>query len=400
MDRIQGPTVAPGNLFTDGDPNTATPATVVEDVWLNNVQEELANAILSQLFALDAGDQHQLEKALLRIAGGGSNFLINTEGAIQSRVFASLSAASGVATEIVGLDHWWSKAGGTGDVAEINGTAFGADTVIGFPSRPRGYLHFKKTTNNTSGANPTLRQSVEGVQPLSGLPVVLAFDGKKFSGSDLAIVGVDVEQNFGTAGSSPVTTALTSVAAGPTIDGTPRRFVFAGTLPDITGKTIGLQNHLKVRIKFATNQLFDVILSAFVLSRGAQDPGYIARGTAIELELCRRFCETNRPLSSSPELMDAALWDTALSLSAGDVLALKRRFLTDKFSGAVVVTWYAHDAAAGFITEGASTKHAVTSQGGLGIDTGYPRITSPPAGGTLRLFRAFWLATCEIPDSP
>jgi len=45
MHRIDGPNYAPGNLFTEGDPLVPTPATVVTDDWLNDVQENIAQAI-------------------------------------------------------------------------------------------------------------------------------------------------------------------------------------------------------------------------------------------------------------------------------------------------------------------------------------------------------------------
>lgn len=42
MHRIDGPAAAPGGHFTDGDPNTGVPATIVSQAWAEAVQEELA----------------------------------------------------------------------------------------------------------------------------------------------------------------------------------------------------------------------------------------------------------------------------------------------------------------------------------------------------------------------
>lgn len=52
--------------FTDGDPNAVppVPATVVNDDWFNNVQEEICNAIEEQGITLDAGDKGQLSDAI------------------------------------------------------------------------------------------------------------------------------------------------------------------------------------------------------------------------------------------------------------------------------------------------------------------------------------------------
>lgn len=46
MHRIDGPTAAPGGLWTEGDPIGGVPATIVSDDWMNDVQENIM-AVLS-----------------------------------------------------------------------------------------------------------------------------------------------------------------------------------------------------------------------------------------------------------------------------------------------------------------------------------------------------------------
>lgn len=63
------------NRFTNGNPATSTPATIVDDTWLNNVQEELCNFIESRGITLDGGDEFQLTQALGEYIGSlGDNF--------------------------------------------------------------------------------------------------------------------------------------------------------------------------------------------------------------------------------------------------------------------------------------------------------------------------------------
>lgn len=57
--------------FTEGDPNTATPATVVSADWLNAVQEELVGVIEGLGITLDKTSQSQLLAALKRLSGQG-----------------------------------------------------------------------------------------------------------------------------------------------------------------------------------------------------------------------------------------------------------------------------------------------------------------------------------------
>lgn len=395
------PVGTPG-YFTEGNPLTSTPPTVVSADIMNALQEEVGRAIEAQGLTLDKGDNGQLAKALGRLAGGTGNLIINPEGRIRQRLGSATGNAGSSETLLAGgPDHWRARAGGSGDVGTVSpGSDNTADDTAGWPSRPQTRIRFQKTTNNNTGVNPTLCQFVEDIHFLAGQPVVLAFDGKKNSGADLAVTGVDIVQDFGTgSGSSDVTTALTAIGA-VTLDGSARRFIYVGTLPTINGKDIDPGAHLKVRVKFATNQTFDVFLSAFVLARGSIDAGYAPRRKELELFFCQRYYELNS-LNFNEAACDKGLWDMAFSRVAGDVETLQQRWQVPKFEGAgggFSVTWYAHDGSADFITEGASTKHAVTSVVLGGLDTGYPRITTPPLGAVLRFFRAFWLVQAEIPD--
>jgi len=64
MHRIDGTGATGSNLFTEGDPATAVAATVVTDDWLNDVQEEIANAIEDAGITLVKGTQTQLRDAI------------------------------------------------------------------------------------------------------------------------------------------------------------------------------------------------------------------------------------------------------------------------------------------------------------------------------------------------
>lgn len=393
------PLGSPG-FFTKGDPNAAIPATRVTQDWANAVQEELANAIEGNGLTLDKGDRKQLQKALGRLAGGTVNLCLNPEGQFRGNTRAVTN------TEVLTTDgpyHWWAKAGGVGDAMNFSGGSAGSDLP---PSGARNLMRLNKGTDATTGVEPTLRQSIEGVQFFAGKTFVVAFDAFKVGGLDLPIVGVEVVQDFGTGGSpsADVTTQLASLVGTTTIDATPRRFVYGVTLPSIAAKTIGSGggDHLKVRIRFGTNQLFDVRVTGFVFSGGQVDPGYQFRSEVLERAMLQRFFETSiddRGYASFNRDTETALWDTAFA-GAGVVATLGRRFRVPKYS-TPTVTWYAHDATANNITEGAATKHPVTSgttpNGPTPTHTGWPTITTPPAAG-LRDFRAYWEALAEIAD--
>lgn len=64
MHRIDGPGATVDNLFTEGDPLTATPATVVTAAWLNALQEEMAGVVEGAGETLDKEDNAQLLAAI------------------------------------------------------------------------------------------------------------------------------------------------------------------------------------------------------------------------------------------------------------------------------------------------------------------------------------------------
>lgn len=86
MHRIDASGYAAGNVFTDGNPATGVPATVVDAAWLNNIQETLAQTIEAAGLTLAKGDYTQLIKALIVNGMQGSYF--------------NVAAASGTANAI------------------------------------------------------------------------------------------------------------------------------------------------------------------------------------------------------------------------------------------------------------------------------------------------------------
>lgn len=77
MHKIEGSTAAAGGLFTNGDPATGTPATIVQDNWLNAVQTELVNFITSMGLTLGTAgsdSMDQLKTALAELFSRGGSF--------------------------------------------------------------------------------------------------------------------------------------------------------------------------------------------------------------------------------------------------------------------------------------------------------------------------------------
>lgn len=406
MHRIDTFGAAPGNLFTDGDPLLAIPPTRMGEKWHNAVQEELCGFIESMGGTLDDGDNSQLTTSILRAAAMGAlgNALINGDFRFWQR--NGPSSGNNPTNHVLGFhgpDRWLLRSGQSGESGSLSRVII--DPAL-LPSGVESVLRWNKTTAAGPGAEVSITQRVEKVTSFAGQKVVLAFDALKFSGSNLTLLGAELVQNFGSGGSpsADVTTAMVA-QAGLLIDGSARRLVFSATVPSITGKTVGTGNdrgYLAVRLKATVAVTFDVYLTAMVLSRGTRDPGYFPRPYGQELELCRRYYQKGHARADGSASSGAFgfLWDTAYN-GGGDVHTA-RRGITPTYlgSGVNTTTWVSSDGTLGSIHEDSPTpgNHPVTTAGfptDEGV-VGSPRITTPPAGGTLRAFRAGFIVNTEI----
>lgn len=102
MHRIDAAGFAAGNLFTDGNPSTGTPATVVDAAWLNDLQENIAQLVEATGIVLSKGDYTQMLKAIVIKGLQGCYFNIGmaagTTDAISSSYTPAITAlANGMA---------------------------------------------------------------------------------------------------------------------------------------------------------------------------------------------------------------------------------------------------------------------------------------------------------------
>lgn len=100
MHRIDHATAAPGNLFTEGNPATATPATSVTDDWLNDMQENLAQLVEAASIALVKGDGTQVTDAiqvLIAVAFGNLKAIstVSTTSSISAATVGNLVVLTG-----------------------------------------------------------------------------------------------------------------------------------------------------------------------------------------------------------------------------------------------------------------------------------------------------------------
>ena len=204
----------------------------------------------------------------------GKNKIINGDFGVWQRG-TSISATN---TYAYMADRWQSVCDGAITGARIAFTP-GTAPVAGY----EGKYHLRYT--KTSGTYWQIMQNIEDVQTYAGQTVTISFWAKVDTAQT---VYIQLTQNFGSGGSTAVTTAATSQALTTSWV----RYTKTITLPSITGKTIGASNCLILEIGIlptAGNIVFD-IWGVQVEAGSTATAFQTATGTIQgELAACQRY---------------------------------------------------------------------------------------------------------------
>lgn len=157
----------------------------------------------------------------------GKNKIINGDFSVNQRGFTSTTTSG-----TYGLDRWvFSTIDGT---CTYSAESFTAGNVIsGY--EPKTFARIVTTGQTLASAETSLRQPIEDVRTLAGQTVTFSFWAKAASGSPK--VAVQIRQNFGTGG-SPSSLAVTYIGQ-VTLTTSWARYSVTGTMPSVSGKTIG-----------------------------------------------------------------------------------------------------------------------------------------------------------------
>jgi hypothetical protein len=201
------------NLFSDGDPGVPTPGTLVEEAWLNAVQEELANYIESTGIALVKNTNTQLTSAIAAT-------ITALKAAANTWALAQTYSKGQIVTQSTANTVGVTSAGnGTGaGVAGTGGDTAGAAGVTGLGGVGGG-----------AGVSGVGRLTGSGVSGIGGVT-----DGAGVTGLGTA-AGAGVQgQSLGTGVGGTFLKGATGGTVGITTDGTLK---FTGANP---ASTVGL----------------------------------------------------------------------------------------------------------------------------------------------------------------
>jgi hypothetical protein len=224
----------------------------------------------------------------------GKNAIINGDFAINQRGFTSTT------TDAYGLDRWKQvQADGTSTYSVQTFTA-GAAPVAGYEGR--NFARVAISGQTLAGAATILIQPIESVRTFAGQTVTISFWAKANSGTPA--IAIELQQSFGTGGSPSST--VNTYAGKATISTSWARYSVTGTVPSISGKTIGSNNNDALNLNIWTssgsntaarvgsigiqNNTFD-IWGVQVEAGSVATPFDTAAGTiGGELALCQRYC--------------------------------------------------------------------------------------------------------------
>jgi hypothetical protein len=148
------------------------------------------------------------------------------------------------------------------------------------------FLRCAQTVAGSGASYNMLFYKVEDVRTLAGQTLSFSFYAK--AGSSLTLPSIDFEQSFGSGGSANVYTGLTSsISVGTSWN----RYTYTVTLPSISGKTVGANSYLGIRIFMPINATFTFDIWGVQLERGSVATSFRRNAPSIQAELaaCQRY---------------------------------------------------------------------------------------------------------------
>ena len=165
----------------------------------------------------------------------GKNKIINGDFSVNQRSFTSTTTAAAY-----GFDRWNLQTDASAVTYSTQAFTPGAAPVTGYEAKNYARL---VTTSQTGVAYAMLQQKIEDVRTCANSVITVSFWAQ--AGTGTPKIGVAIDQNFGSGGSSAVTTASVTI---PTLTTSWVRYSFNVTVPSVSGKTIGTSSYLAVNI--------------------------------------------------------------------------------------------------------------------------------------------------------
>jgi hypothetical protein len=187
----------------------------------------------------------------------------------------------------------WAIVAASGQTVSVTQQAFTpGNTIIG--QEPTFYA--RMAWSGTPSGTFWFTQRVEDVRTFAGQQVVLSFWAK--ASSPTSVFAPTIEQNFGTGGSSVVTTTASAIA----LTSSWQKFSVIFNIPSISGKTIGTNSYLDVRPLNGGSTVngINIDIWGVQVEQNYQPTPFEQRPFAVELQLCQRYYEKSYDIGTAP----------------------------------------------------------------------------------------------------
>lgn len=224
---------------------------------------------------------------------GFRNVIINGDFRINQRGLTS----GGTTTQLYsGYDRWlWVATGGTVTYSAQSFTP--GNAISGY--EPKNFARLAISGQAANGDFCLFAQKIEDARTFAGQQVTLSFWAKSATGTPS--IAVELDQSFGTGGSSSVQTYITKIP----ITTSWARYTATFTVPSISGKTVGsgTDSYLGLNFWYSSgtstsartgslgiqNNTFDIW--GVQLEQNTQATPFEQRPIGVELQLCQRYFE-------------------------------------------------------------------------------------------------------------
>ncbi len=184
-------------------------------------------------------------------------------------------------------DRWFNFFDGSGATRTVSRQAFtlGQTDV---PDNPKYFYRLAQTVAGTGATYNLLTQRIESVFTLAGQQVTVSFWAKAASALTMT---VNVAQGFGNGG-SPSASVVAFTSSNLNVTTSWQKFTVTGTIPSISGKTLGTNNddNLTFQFIFPFNTTFTIDIAHVQFEEGPVATDFERRPVGTELALCQRYC--------------------------------------------------------------------------------------------------------------
>jgi hypothetical protein len=239
----------------------------------------------------------------------GKNSLINGDFNIWQRGTSFLPTS---AAAIFSADRWRNYNNGTG-VVTVSQQTFtpGAAPVAGYEG-----TYFHRIAYDASLGTTTTHgfaQRIENVQTAAGQTITISFWAKLTNSQASAVSSINVRQNFGSGGSTQVTTTGTA----PSLTTSWARYSTTVAVPSISGKTIGTSSYVEIDFIFNAQASQNIDLWGFQVELGSVATAFqTATGTLQgELAACQYYFNRLAGEGTFQQISNGQCWSSTEAMA-------------------------------------------------------------------------------------